>query len=100
MEILTKKQAEARKLHKYFTGRPCNKGHLTLRYSNTGACIACIATYARERREQAKRIWVRVELRHVDDAAVLHEFAAALNAAREYDNLCRHENRHPHDSIT
>ena len=84
METMTNRQAKERGMHKYFTGRPCNKGHLTLRYANTGACIECIASYARDRRSSAKKIGARIEMRHEDDLRLVREYAAALNAARDF----------------
>lgn len=26
----------------YFTGKPCRKGHVAARYTNSGACIDCL----------------------------------------------------------
>lgn len=42
MEIVTQDQAHARGLVRYFTGKPCRKGHISERYVLNGACIACI----------------------------------------------------------
>lgn len=28
---------------KFFTGRPCNKGHVTYRYTISGACAQCMS---------------------------------------------------------
>lgn len=39
---------------KYSTGEPCKRGHMSLRYANSGACIECCAEDRRARRE-AKR---------------------------------------------
>ena len=27
---------------RYFTGRPCKRGHIAERYVSTGACVACL----------------------------------------------------------
>ena len=38
----TREQAIAPGWKRYYTGRPCRKGHLSERYVNGGACIQCI----------------------------------------------------------
>ncbi len=42
--ILPKTRAEGRaaKAKHFFTGKPCPKGHVTLRYTSTGGCDACL----------------------------------------------------------
>lgn len=42
MEIKTRKQAVCDGDNKYFTGKPCKNGHLTFRYTQSGACYDCI----------------------------------------------------------
>jgi hypothetical protein len=34
-------------LSKYNTGKPCNKGHLSDRYTASGGCVECIKGYAK-----------------------------------------------------
>jgi len=41
-EIITRKAAMAASLTKYFTGKPCGKGHLSERYCKNGACQECL----------------------------------------------------------
>lgn len=41
MEIISRKQAKLQEIKKYFTGIPCNRGHLSERYTVTGNCILC-----------------------------------------------------------
>ena len=43
MEIVTRSEALAANLNKYFTGSPCKNGHIDLRYTKSGACQSCIA---------------------------------------------------------
>lgn len=38
----TKTEAEATGLTRFFTGRPCRRGHLSERYTSTGACAECL----------------------------------------------------------
>ena len=41
MKIITRQQAIARGLTKYFTGKPCKRGHLSERYTLTSNCAQC-----------------------------------------------------------
>lgn len=42
MNIVSRSDARALKLKKYFTGEPCANGHISERYFPSGACKACI----------------------------------------------------------
>lgn len=35
---------------KYKSDKPCRRGHDPIRYTNTGACVKCVALYARKYR--------------------------------------------------
>ena len=39
---LSRSEAKEKKLTRYFTGKPCLRGHVSERATNNGACIACI----------------------------------------------------------
>lgn len=41
-KIVSRKEASASKLLVYFTGKPCNRGHLSIRYVNNRMCAACL----------------------------------------------------------
>lgn len=41
METMTRREAAEKGLTKYFTGRPCKRGHLTHRYVASGNCSKC-----------------------------------------------------------
>lgn len=41
MEIVTRAQAKAAGLKRYFTGKPCKHGHITERYI-AGRCVECL----------------------------------------------------------
>jgi hypothetical protein len=47
MEILLRKDAIASGVSKYFTGKPCGKGHVAPRYTKTGVCCRCNVESAR-----------------------------------------------------
>lgn len=40
-EILLRKDAVHLKIKSYFTGKPCNKGHIARRTTGSGACMEC-----------------------------------------------------------
>lgn len=39
--IITKQEAIERNLTRFFTGKPCHKGHISERLTNSGNCITC-----------------------------------------------------------
>ena len=41
MEIITKAEAKAQELKRYFTGNSCKKGHFSERIVSNGACYKC-----------------------------------------------------------
>jgi hypothetical protein len=57
MEIITRAEAKARGLRRYFTGEPCHNGHVTERLTSNGLCRACrkIATAKYEDKKRADR---------------------------------------------
>lgn len=46
MQLSSRKIAQAAGLGQYFTGQPCKYGHVTHRYTQSGACAACVAAAA------------------------------------------------------
>lgn len=53
MEFVTRKQAIAEKLPKYFTGVACRRGHVSERYT-AGACTSCVLERKAELYQQNK----------------------------------------------
>lgn len=43
MQIVERAAARAASQHRYYTGRACAKGHVADRYTQTGACVQCVA---------------------------------------------------------
>jgi hypothetical protein len=43
MEIVTYGQARREGRLRYFTGKPCLRGHVAERYAGTGTCVECHA---------------------------------------------------------
>jgi len=50
-QIISRRQAIARGLLRYFTGRECGRGHLAERYISNKACIECLKERHHERYE-------------------------------------------------
>ncbi|MCK9369771.1 hypothetical protein M0R04_07695 [Candidatus Dojkabacteria bacterium] len=40
-QIISRKEAKALGLNKYFTGKPCKRGHLSERLTSDGCCVVC-----------------------------------------------------------
>jgi 5-methylcytosine-specific restriction endonuclease McrA len=46
VQIITKAEAKAAGLKRYFTGRPCKNGHIAERYLGGGGCVECIKQHS------------------------------------------------------
>jgi hypothetical protein len=44
MQIMKCREAKAQGLPKYFTNKPCSKGHISERYTLGGNCCKCVQT--------------------------------------------------------
>lgn len=53
LPIISLSEAAAKGLRRYFTGRPCPRGHISERFVSSHGCIACMAE--RQVEERAKR---------------------------------------------
>jgi|SRR5690348_193938 len=85
-EKITRKQAKAEGRNKYFTGKPCSFGHITQRYVNSSACVACGAYYGKGERPIANPNFRLPETFSVTvtdplNKELVHEFVKALNAS-------------------
>jgi len=58
MELISKQEAKAQGLKRYFTGKPCKNGHVSERFTSNGHCVQCQAEYA-ERNYEAHREYAR-----------------------------------------
>ena len=89
-EVHTREQAAALGLAKYWTGRPCRKGHHDFRYTVSGACCSCVAGY--RTRFQVKRNTATIAgtkglvpyhaVVHPDDVPAVQQLVDALALAR------------------
>src|SRR5690554_4653718 len=48
MDIISKKEAKERGLKRYFTGVPCNRGHISERRVSNGICVKCAQILKKE----------------------------------------------------
>lgn len=48
-EIISRAEAKARSLTRYFTGAPCKYGHVSDRITSSALCCECVRAYDRER---------------------------------------------------
>lgn len=87
--INTREEAVLLNLAKYWTGKPCRAGHAALRYTSSGACIACNDGYRRRfaRKDQSPSPgMVPVTLLvHGEDLQTVRDFVAALTFARSLE---------------
>src|SRR4051812_46869682 len=60
--IVTKDEARASRSTRFFTGKPCPRGHLSQRMVSNRRCVACFYLLRKPRNDKAKltsRIWWR-----------------------------------------
>jgi len=57
MELITRKEAKAKGLTHYFTGKPCKYGHIAKRFTSAGKCVDCAANERHERKDQLKEYY-------------------------------------------
>lgn len=53
-KVISRKEAIADGLSRYFTGKPCKRGHLALRRVSDSSCVTCISDQSRERAVRCK----------------------------------------------
>lgn len=54
IKIISRKEAKAQGLSRYFTGKPCCNGHICERYCNGGRCLECNAAASNKFRNKDK----------------------------------------------
>lgn len=88
LEVMTRRKAAEAGLKRYYTGKPCSKGHDSPRFTSTGACVKCAAGYAkgyadRLKKETNARIagFFSYPL-HPDDVAAALAYCQALDLQR------------------
>lgn len=96
MEIITKKEARERGLIKYYTGKPCPRGHIVERYVKNGCCVTCNSDNATRTSRSEKlqnmmldTVNITVEVPR-GKAEVLRRYAKALCKAAYMNREFRH----------
>lgn len=86
MEKISRKAAHAKGLVRFYTGKPCKRGHDRERNVKTGACLGCLSHYAKE--YASKYNDAALGLQHVamsihpDDIDAVQAFSELLRRAR------------------
>jgi hypothetical protein len=63
--LLSREEAQAKGLKRFFTGKPCNYGHVDERYTNFDRCIICQRERARHR-GRIKRVKRKVRAAYLE----------------------------------
>lgn len=63
LEIISRSEAQAKHLRHYFTGKPCKRGHIDIRYVTSRACVVCSLENARRRYEDDPEIKNKAKIR-------------------------------------
>lgn len=86
--IQTRRQAAEAGQKRYYTGKPCSKGHDAQRFTSTGVCVKCASFYVKEYNGRLRKE-ANASLRgfftypaHPDDMAELLAFAQLLDLRR------------------
>lgn len=62
IEIISRSDAKAKGLRRYFTGKPCIHGHMSERYVGRGTCLTCNSEHLKNNREthqKSRAAWRR-----------------------------------------
>jgi hypothetical protein len=76
--LISRKEAHAQGLKRFFTGKPCKRNHISERNVKTGACLGCLAHYSKEYSAKyagATGLTLRVDPAHVP---LIESFASLL----------------------
>lgn len=57
IKIISRKEAKAQGLSRYFTGKPCCNGHIAERQTSKGVCIECKYKWQKENSQYYKEYW-------------------------------------------
>lgn len=99
-EVVSREDALAQGLKRYFTGEPCAKGHVSQRYSKGKACVACLLAHeaaVRADPEKGKKYRIRKSANQKKLAA--KKKAESREYADRYKAYCRayHRERRAND---
>jgi len=101
-EIVSRKDARAAGLKRYFTGKPCKRGHVAERWVSIKACVNCQLELGEEWRKRhltkdsAKSAAYRA--RHGDKVLARKRLKYDLDPQKYYEAARRWEKNHPEQS--
>jgi hypothetical protein len=91
MDIITKKEAYARGLKRYFTGKPCMRGHISER-SLGGTCIECRPYMPSVGRKHAPQTTPKRQQKSVDARLDrCKEFLERIARSPDYSDITRRQ---------
>lgn len=61
---MTRSQAKQLGIKKYFSGKPCVRGHNSYRYTSKGSCVECLDNYRHENPEKFNENKIRSTTKH------------------------------------
>lgn len=66
MKIISRAEAKELGLTRYYTGRPCGRGHIVERYTSKGECVKCKLLWYKRHPDVYRANTVRYRTRHGD----------------------------------
>ena len=81
MKIITRKEAQEKKLKRYFTGIPCSKGHISERHTINHSCIEC-------NNERARAFRKPISLDKAKKKASLEKKICSSSSRKSINNFC------------
>lgn len=105
MEVISKREARARGLKRYFTALPCIHGHLSERTVNDGKCCECdrlrqLAANLNHAELKRRRSWHRAYYRRLTPAELERRAECMRNLNREPEQAERNRARHRVENMT
>lgn len=90
-EIVSRAEAKAQGLKRYFTGKPCKHGHVDERYVSSGKCAPCVNLQQRVfRKKYPERVAKNKRKYHRKNKAKVREYKLRKNfgiSSCEYDEM-------------
>ena len=94
MEIISRTEAKARWFTRYFTGKPCKRGHIAERDTGAGRCVECNRGWAKAEDNSVKA--ERTRRYYASHAELCKEKARAYaKTDKAKENNRRFRQRHP-----
>jgi hypothetical protein len=98
-EIVSRKDARAAGLKRYFTGKPCKRGHVAERWIITRSCAVCLLEHGRKWSEansaKVSAKSAKYRARHGEAVLARKRLRYDLDPKKYYDAARRWEKNHP-----